>query len=96
MNRPTQPETTLEAIDGPTEVAKDLVPCVDQEVPTATYQDWLPEETIVLTCRIANDLYKGKRFESRGAAWRAVTREHGPILEANYTPGRAFFRVRRK
>jgi hypothetical protein len=68
---------------------------MDQEVPVATHRDWDPAKTRIVTCRIANDLYRDERFETRGEAVAAITRRHGRILEANYVPGRAFFRVKR-
>ncbi len=89
-------EVSLEVLDGPTDPALDLVPTADQDIPVATYSDWTPAGTRIVTCRIANDQYPGERFESRGEAYRAVEGQHGRILEANYVPGRAFFRVRKR
>jgi hypothetical protein len=87
----------LEMLDAPGEYAVDRVPTVDADVPLATYRDWDPKDTRIVTCRIGNDLYpRDERFESRDEAYKAVERRHGRILEANYAPGRAFFRVRRK
>lgn len=87
-------QAALEVLDGPSETTQDYVPSLDQEVPVATHRDWRPEETRVISCRISNDLYmKDERFESREEARRAIARRHGRILEANYVPGRAFFRV---
>ncbi len=87
---------TLEALDGPAELAHDRVPTVDAPVPVATYRDWDPAETRVICCRIANDLYpKDERFESRSEALATMQLRHGAVLEVNYVPGRAFFRVRR-
>lgn len=84
----------LELIDGPVQHApRDFVPTVDQEEPAASYADWTKDQTVIITCRIANDLYKGRRFESRDEAVQTVQREYGRILEANYIPGRAFLRV---
>lgn len=91
-----QPEDDLLVADGPTHTANDFVPMMDQETPVASYTDWDPANTRVLTCRIANDLYPGERYESRDEAVAAVTRKYGRIYEANYTPGRAFFRIARK
>ena len=88
-------EDDLEVVDGPTQVTPDHIPTADQQVPVATYVDWLPKDTQVVVCRIANDLYPGKRYESRDAALVDVRRVYGRILEANYVPGRAFFRVRK-
>lgn len=86
----------MELIDGPPEVASDHVPSVDQKVPIATYRDWKHEDTRIITCAIANDVYPGRRFESRSDARATIERTYGVILEANYTPGRAFFRVFKK
>jgi hypothetical protein len=83
----------LELLDGPSEVSTDHVPTLDQESPGASSSDWKREDTRVIVCRIANDLYPGVRYESRDEAQRAVARDHGRILEANYVPGRAFYRV---
>lgn len=85
----------LEVLDGLTEVKPDRIPTVDQEVPVASYADYDKSETRVVTCRIGNDVYSGERFESRDEARIATEAKHGRILEANYTPGRAFFRVRK-
>jgi hypothetical protein len=87
-------EEALECIDGPPEFAPpDSVPHVAQEVPVASYRDWRKEDTRIVTCRIGNDLYPGQRYESREEAKVATEMVHGRILEANYLPGRAFFRV---
>lgn len=86
----------LEAVDGLTQVAPRRVPSSDQDVPVADYQDWDPAATRIIQCRISNDLYPGERYESRDEAIRAVTAKFGRVLEANYTPGRAFLRVFRK
>lgn len=88
-------EADLEVVDGPTQAAVDRVPQADQDVPVATYADWLPDTTRVITCRIANDLYPGTRYESRREALKAVTELYGRPVEENYVPGRAFFRVRK-
>ncbi len=89
-------EAALEVIDGPAELAEDLVPTVDQDSPVATYCDWRKEDTRIVTYRVANDVYPGIRADSREAAVRACVETFGPILEANYVPGRAFFRVFRQ
>lgn len=84
----------MELVDGPSVVAApDQVPTADQEVPVASYRDWRQEDTFVVQCAIANDVYPGTRYDSRDKAQAAVSAKHGRILEANYTPGRAFFRV---
>jgi hypothetical protein len=88
-------EAGMEMLDGPTETAHDFIPTLDQDAPVASYTDWRKEDTRIVTCRIANDVYPGERFDTREEAHRAITRRHGKILEANYTPGRAFFRVRK-
>ena len=85
----------LEAVDGPTDTEPDFVPTADQSIPLATYPDWVPGETRIIQCRIGNDLYSGDRYESRDEARAATELKYGKVLEANYTPGRAFFRVRR-
>lgn len=87
------PEAALEVFDGPTELAADHVPTVDQETPFASYRDWKSEDTRVVSCRIANDTYPGRRYNSREEAISDIKRSYGRILEANYVPGRAFFRV---
>lgn len=86
----------LEVVDGVTEVQPSRVPTVDQDVPVADYQAWRPEDTRIVQCRIANDFYPGDRYESRDEAVKAVMAKYGVIFVANYTPGRAFFRVPRK
>ncbi len=88
-------QAALEVLDGASELSHDHVPQMDQEVPVASHRDWLKSQTRVVTCRIANDLYKDERFETRDEAIAAITKRHGRILEANYVPGRAFFRVKR-
>lgn len=86
----------LELLDGFAETHADHVPTMDQEVPVASHPDWTAASTRVISCRIANDLYtKDERFESRSEAYAVITKRHGKIVEANYVPGRAFFRVRR-
>lgn len=82
--------------DGPSELVIDRVPTVDDEVPTGTYVDWNAGDTRVIVCAIGNDMYPGRRFATRDAAVKAITAEHGRILEANYVPGRAFLRVKRE
>lgn len=83
----------LELFDGPTELAVDHVPTADQTDPVATYTDWRTEDTRVVTCTIGEAPYRGERFDTREAARHAIEARHGRILEANYVPGRAFFRV---
>lgn len=83
----------LQVTDGVTEVQPDLVPSGDQDIPVATYADWDPAQTVVITCRIGNDVYPGRRFETRDQARTQILAERGRIFEANYVPGRAFFRV---
>lgn len=82
-------------VDGPSELAADVVPTYDAEVPVGTYRDWSEADTRVIVCAIGNDVYPGRRFATRDAAVKAITAEHGRILEANYVPGRAFLRVKR-
>lgn len=94
---PQTQEELLELLDGPAELAPpDLVPDVHQDEPVATYPDWRRADTRVITCAINNDVFPGERYESREEARAAVELKYGRILEANYLPGRAFFRVRRK
>lgn len=88
-------EAGLEMLDGPAELAVDRVPTVMDETPVATYRDWNPADTRVIRCRISNDLYPGERYESRDEARAGTIIKYGPILEANYVPGQAFFRVMR-
>lgn len=83
----------MEVLDGPAELAPDLVPTVDQEVPVATYCDWRREDTMVVQCAIANSTFPGKRYDTRDEALRETAKKYGRVLEANYTPGRAFLRV---
>lgn len=84
-----------EIVDSPAEVHVDMVPQGDDEHPVASYQDWNLFDSFIVTCRINNNLYKGRPFETRDQAIKAITAEYGRILEANYVPGRAFFRVRK-
>lgn len=77
------------------DLALDLVPSIDQEVPLATYKDWRDEDTRVITYRIGNNLYPGKFAETRDLARVDCQLNHGRILESNYVQGRAFFRVRK-
>jgi hypothetical protein len=89
-------EAALEVLDGVAHAAQDFVPTMDQEIPVASHCDWDPAKTRIVTCRIANDVYtKDERFETRAEAYAAITLRHGKIREANYVPGRAFFRVDR-
>lgn len=85
----------LEVVDGLTEVQPSRVPTLEQDAPVADYPDWRPEDTRIVQCRIANDVYPGDRYETRDEAVKAVTAKYGRVLEANYTPGRAFLRVRK-
>jgi len=87
---------SLIVADGLPDFAPDLVPTADAATPVATYRAWRPEDTRVITVRIANNLYpRDERFESRDDAVAAITARHGQILEANWVPGRGFLRVRR-
>jgi hypothetical protein len=85
----------LMVTDGLTEVTTDHVPRYDAEVPVANYRDWDPTATRIIACAIANDVYPGPKYPNRDAARRDIETKHGRILEANYVPGRAFFRVKR-
>jgi hypothetical protein len=72
----------------------DVVPTIDQEEPVVgEYPDWDEANTEIVTCRIANDDYKGRRFETVAQARTTITAERGRIREENFVPGRAFFRV---
>jgi len=77
------------------ELAVDLVPTVDQETPVATYLDWTPEGTVIKVYAV-NSSYPGIQADSRSQAKAHCELVFGRILEANYVPGRAFFRVARK
>lgn len=91
------PLAALELFDGPTELAVDCVPEADQPDPVATYKDWDAADTRVITCAIGEGSpYPGERFETRDEARHVIAVRHGRILEANYVPGRAFFRVLRQ
>jgi hypothetical protein len=70
-----------------------LVPTIDQEEPVASYDDWLPEQTEVITCCIGDAPYKGRPFETYADAKATIKQERGRVLEYNAVPGRAFFRV---
>lgn len=72
------------------------IPTVDDEEPKATYQTWSKENTEIKTYAVDNTVYPGIRAETRDAARKHCTENFGEILEANYVPGRAFFRVRAK
>lgn len=85
-----------EPLEGITEVQQDLVPTLDQEHPVASYADWNIYNTHVITCTLGNSPHKGLRFANREDALKGVTQQYGKIYEANYVPGRAFFRVARK
>lgn len=74
----------------------DVVPTVDDEEPVASYRDWNPEDTKIIVYRYGTHgkLYKyGTEVKDKAAALSACKERHGRILVANYTPGRAFFRV---
>ena len=85
---------TLVEVDGPTVITHREQPTVDSDVPRSSdYPDWKMEDTFVVTATIANDFYKGRRFESREDALAYYTGKYGKVLGAQYVPGRAFFRV---
>lgn len=86
-------EAALEVIDGPPQLAEDHVPTVDQAAPVSTYRDWDKADTRVVTYAVNNTVYRGKYAESREHALADCQAIHGRVLEANYMPGRAFFRV---
>lgn len=82
-----------EVVDLPSEIQHDLIPGGEQVFPTATYRDWDIYSTRVITCAIANSPFPGARYATRDDALAATRLLHGKVLEANYVPGRAFFRV---
>ena len=71
----------------------DLIPEVTQDEPVATYKDWRDNETRIVTYAIGSDFYKGIYAETRQKAKAHCELTYGKIYEANYVPGRAFFRV---
>ena len=80
------------------EDAIDRVPTIDDhpdQAPPASYQDWRPEDTKIVTYTIDSSGYPGLPATTRESAKTMCELVHGAILEANYVPGRAFFRVRR-
>lgn len=74
-------------------IAEDVVPTVDSAEPVATYKDWRPEDTRVVVYAVGNTYYPGIPAESRDAALAHAKLVYGRVLEENYVPGRAFFRV---
>lgn len=91
-----QPVDDLLVADGPPAYQPKALPTVDQDIPVATYEDWTPEQTRIVNYRIANNYYPGEYAETRDKAYAMATVKYGRILEANYVPGRAFFRVFRQ
>lgn len=83
------------------ELAPNLVPDIDQETPVATYPDWKHEDTKVVSYTIIHEPEPVKStIGDRWAASRAEAKadaeaRFGRVFEANYVPGRAFFRVKR-
>lgn len=82
------------------EIAEDRVPDIDQEVPTATYRDWDPKDTVIKSYAVGGSpdsvlvLHHGFRWApSRDAARADAAKRFGRVVEANYVRGRAFFRV---
>jgi len=74
----------------------DLIPDVYQEKPIASYKDWSPETTKVITyCLDVEGRFPGIFAENRSAAEAHCKANYGRIVEANYVPGRAFLRVRK-
>jgi hypothetical protein len=95
--KPAQDLTEAEAVI----IAEDYVPTVDQadedKPPPATYRDWVPEQTRVIT--YTNDLerYPRDRYAPTIAKAKAECElAFGPIKETNAVPGRWFFRVARE
>jgi hypothetical protein len=75
-----------------------FVPNMEQEVPVATYIDWKKEDTHVVTFQVGSAGQGTIRntvghCATRSQAETECTKRFGRILEANYVPGRAFFRV---
>jgi hypothetical protein len=83
--------------DEPTEIAPNLVPSLDQAEPLATYQDWDPKDTKVVVYFIGGSPRgsNGLWALTRDNALRQAKLTYGRVFEANYVPGRAFFRVKR-
>jgi hypothetical protein len=80
----------------PDETPADEVPSVDQETPTATYQDWRPEDTRVLVFTSDPGTYKKDLPCVDGAdAIRQCVMRYGRVLEVRKVPDRYFIRVRR-
>lgn len=90
---PLKPQEEIDDLG--TVTSDDRVPSVDQENPVGTYRDWRREDTQVITYRVNNDFYKGIYAETRDDAIAHCKEKFGPILEANYVQGRAFFRIRK-
>lgn len=88
------PRTEIDDVPEPV-LAEDIVPGVDDPKPTATYKDWDPAGTKIVTYRVGNNVYPGKYAETRDAAKADCELLHGRIYEANYVHGRAFFRVKK-
>lgn len=77
-------------------VEVDSVPTIDDDEPVASYREWRPEDTKVVTYCYGSTgaLYKhGTQVKDKAEAVRLVTEKYGKVLEANHTPGRSFFRV---
>lgn len=83
----------VEIVDDADEPLVGVVPNIDQEVPVASYDDWVPADTEIITCRIGDAPYKGRPFDTYAEAKATIKQERGRILEYNTVPGRAFFRV---
>lgn len=90
---PLEPEINDDPLP---ELAIDLVPSADQTAPVATYKDWDPASTRIVTYAIGNSIYTGTYAETRDEARAHCELVHGRVLEANYVRGRAFFRVAKK
>lgn len=74
-----------------------FVPTMEQEVPVATYIDWKKEDTHVVTFQIGSAGITQRNTvghcATRSQADAECAKRFGRILEANYVPGRAFYRV---
>ena len=76
-------------------ITADLIPSVDDENPVASYHDWTPEQTKVVTYSVGGMGFRGILVATREEAMRHATAMFGKVVEANYVPGRAFLRVMR-
>lgn len=90
------PLKPVEAEEYTVVIAEDNIPTLDKGPNQASYIDWDKKDTRVITCCIGEYNYPGERFETRQEAADAIRARYGRILEQNFVPGRAFFRVLRQ